>query len=173
MDKHAVVAVYDSHDAAEEALKQLQTAGFDMTRLSIVGRDYHTDEHVVGYYNAGERMKSWGAAGSFWGSIWGVLFGSAFFSIPGLGAVLMAGPVVAAMVAALEGAVVVGGLSAMGAGLYSLGVPQDSIIEYETALKANKFLVVADASAGDLADARRIMKSGLAHEMQELASVSI
>ncbi len=172
-DKQAVVAVYDSHDAAEEAVKELQKAGFDMTKLSILGRDYHAEEHVVGYYNAGERMKSWGAAGTFWGSIWGLLFGSAFFSIPGLGAVLMAGPVVAAMVAALEGAVLVGGLSTIGAGLFSLGVPKDSILQYETAIAAHKFLLVADASAGDLSDARRLMKSGLAHEMQEMTVAGV
>lgn len=162
-DKQAVVAVYDSHEAAEEAVKELQKAGFDMTKLSILGRDYHGEEHVVGYYNAGERMKSWGSAGRFWGSVWGMLFGSAFFSIPGLGAVLMAGPVVAAMVAALEGAVLVGGLSTIGAGLFSLGVPKDSILQYETAIAEHKFLLVADASAGDLSEARRLMKSGLAH----------
>ena len=50
-----------------------------MKKLSIVGRDYHTDEHVVGYYNTGDRMKVWGKAGAFWGGLWGFLFGSAFF----------------------------------------------------------------------------------------------
>ena len=38
-----------------------------MNQLSIVGRDYHTEEHVVGYYNAGDRMKYWGKLGAFWG----------------------------------------------------------------------------------------------------------
>jgi len=38
-----------------------------MKKLSIVGRDYHTDEHVVGYYNTGDRMKVWGKTGAFWG----------------------------------------------------------------------------------------------------------
>ena len=172
-NKQAVVAVYDSHDAAEEAVKELQKAGFDMTKLSILGRDYHGEEHVVGYYNAGERMKNWGTAGSFWGSIWGLLFGSAFFSIPGLGAVFRAGPVVAAMVSALEGAVLVGGLSTIGAGLFSLGVPKDSIVQYETAIAAHKFLLVADVNAEDLGDARRLMKSGLAHEMQEMTAIGV
>ena len=118
-------------------------------------------------------MKNWGTAGSFWGSIWGLLFGSAFFSIPGLGAVLMAGPVVAAMVSALEGAVIVGGLSTIGAGLFSLGVPKDSIVQYETAIAAHKFLLVADVNAEDLGDARRLMKSGLAHEMQEMTAIGV
>jgi hypothetical protein len=45
----ALIAVYPSHNEAEAAVMQLQHAGFDMTKLSIVGRDYHSDEHVVGY----------------------------------------------------------------------------------------------------------------------------
>ncbi len=90
-EKSAVVAVYPSHDQAEEALKELQRSGFDMKKLSIVGKDYHSDEHVVGYYNAGDRMKRWGKSGAFWGGFWGLLFGSAFFAIPGIGPVLVAG----------------------------------------------------------------------------------
>jgi uncharacterized membrane protein len=77
--KNAVIGIYDTHDKAEEAVKQLEKSGFDMKKLSIVGKDYHTEKHVVGYYNAGDRMKYWGKLGAFWGGIWGMLFGSAFF----------------------------------------------------------------------------------------------
>lgn len=59
---NAVVAIYDSHTQAEAAVKELQKSGFDMKKLSIVGRDYHTEEQVVGYYNTGDRMKHWGEA---------------------------------------------------------------------------------------------------------------
>ena len=144
----AIVAVYKSHTEAEAAVKELQQSGFDMKKLSIVGRDYHTDEHVVGYYNTGDRMKHWGKLGAFWGGIWGLLFGSAFFLIPGVGPLLVAGPLVGWIVGGLEGAVVVGGLSAIGAGLYSLGIPKDSILQYETALKSGKFVVIAPAPPG-------------------------
>ena len=135
MSKHsAVVAIYPSHTAAEEAVKELQQSGFDMTKLSIIGRDYHTDEHVVGYYNSGDRMKVWGKTGAFWGGLWGFVFGSAFFWVPGIGPLLVAGPLVSWIVGALEGAVVVGGLSALGAAIFSIGVPKDSVIQYEAAV---------------------------------------
>src|ERR1700693_1770692 len=94
-------------------------------------RVHHTEEDVVGYYNAGDRMKYWGKMGAFWGGIWGVLFGAAFFWIPGIGQILVAGPLASAIVGALEGAVALGGLEAVGAGLYSLGIPKDSIIQYQ------------------------------------------
>ena len=130
---NSIVAIYPSHTAAEAAIKELQQSGFDMKKLSIIGRDEHTDEHVVGYYNAGDRMKYWGKLGAFWGGFWGLLFGSGFFLIPGIGPWLVAGPRVSGIVGALEGAGVVGGLSAIGAGLYSVGIPKDSILRYETA----------------------------------------
>jgi len=154
----SIVAIYPSHTAAEAAVKELQQSGFDMKSLSIVGRDYHTDEHVVGYYNAGDRMKAWGKSGAFWGGIWGWLFGSAFFFIPGVGPLLIAGPLVSWLVGALEGALVVGGLSALGAGLFSMGIPKDSILQYDTALKTDKFILIAHGSMKDAAKAKDILQ---------------
>ena len=156
-NNNSVVAIYPTHTAAEAAIKELQKSGFDLKKLSIVGRDYHTDEHVVGYYNVGDRMKVWGKTGAFWGGVWGLFFGSAFFWVPGLGPLLVAGPLVSWIVGALEGAVVVGGLSAIGASLYSLGIPKDSILQYETDLKAGKFVLLAHGSVDDVARAKDIL----------------
>jgi hypothetical protein len=50
-----------------------------MPTLSLVGKDSHTVEHVIGYYNAGDRMQFWGKLGALWGGWWGLLFGSACF----------------------------------------------------------------------------------------------
>jgi hypothetical protein len=128
-----------------------------MHKLSIVGKGYHTDEQVVGYYNTGDRMKYWGKVGAFWGGFWGLLFGSALFIIPGLGPILAAGPVVAWIVAGLEGAVEVGTLGALGAGLYSIGIPKDSIVKYETALKTDQFLLIVHGTAAEVEKAKDII----------------
>ena len=157
--QNSCVAVFGTHQAAEQAVKQLQQSGFDMKKLSIVGKDYHTDEHVVGYYNTGDRMKYWGKLGAFWGGLWGFILGAAFFWVPGVGPLVMAGPVVSWLVGALEGAVVVGGVSALGAALYSIGIPKDSVLAYETALKADKFLLLVHGSTDDVERARDIFQS--------------
>ena len=157
--QNSVVGIYNTHTEAEAAVKELQKSGFDMKKLSVVGKDYHTEENVVGFYNAGDRMKYWGKLGAFWGGLWALLFGSAFFVIPGLGQLVVLGPLVMIIVSALEGALVTGGLTALGAGLYSIGIPKDSIIKYETALKSDKFLVIAHGSAGDVAKAKSILES--------------
>jgi hypothetical protein len=129
-----------------------------MRALSIVGKDTHTDEHVVGYYNTGDRMKYWGKTGAFWGGFWGLLFGSAFFAIPGIGPVLVAGPMVAWIVGALEGAAVFGGLSAIGAGLYGMGIPKNSVVQYELALKTDKFLLMVHGTAAEVERAKSIIE---------------
>jgi uncharacterized membrane protein len=154
---NSIVAVYDTHEQAENAIKELQEAGVDMHSLSIAGKDTHTDEHVVGYYNAGDRMKYWGKLGAFWGGFWGLLFGSAMFAIPGIGPILVAGPLVAWIVAGLEGAVVVGGVSAVGAGLMSIGIPKDSVLEYDVALKTDKFLLIVHGSPDEVSRAKAII----------------
>lgn len=156
--QNSVVAVYPSHEGAEQGVKELQRAGIDMRSLSIIGKDPHTDETVVGYYNNGDRMKRWGKAGAFWGGFWGLLFGSAFFAVPGIGPVLVAGPVVAWIVGALESAVVVGGLSAIGAGLVGMGIPKDSVIQYELALKTDHYLLILHGSAAEVEKARAILE---------------
>jgi uncharacterized membrane protein len=147
---NSVVAVFGSHAQAEDAVRELQKDGFDMKKLSIVGKDYHTDEHVVGYYTAGDRMLYWGKLGAFWGGFWGLLFGSAFFWVPGVGQLLVAGPLVMWIVGALEEAALFAGLSALGAGLYSIGIPKNSIVQYETEVKNDKLLLVLHGTADEV-----------------------
>jgi hypothetical protein len=156
--KNSVVAIYATHDLAENAVKTLQHQGFDMSKLSIVGKDYHTEEHVVGYYTTGDRMKAWGKFGAFWGGLWGLLIGAAFFFIPGVGPVVVAGPLVAWIVGALEGAVVVGGLSALGAALVNIGIPKDSAVKYETELQAGRFLLIAHGTPEEVDRAKALLE---------------
>ena len=88
-----------------------------------------------------------------------MLLGAAFFAIPGVGPVLVAGPLVTWIVGALEGAIVVGGLSALGAGLYSIGIPKDSVLKYETAIMGDKFLVLAHGTAEEVSRAQDIIRT--------------
>lgn len=155
------VAVFDQHDDAEEAVRKLQSSGFDMKRLSIIGRDYHTEEHPVGFYNSGDQVKYWGRRGAFWGSIFGILLAPAFFWIPGIGPILTGGLIGSAIMGTLEGAAVgaaVGGASgALSAGLVGLGIPKNSVVQYEASVKANKYLLIANGTAEQVERARSIL----------------
>ena len=54
-----VVAVFADHQAAETAIKQLTDADFDMKHLTLVGKGYHSEEKVMGFYSTGDRVKFW------------------------------------------------------------------------------------------------------------------
>ena len=152
-----MTALYDTHEQAEAAVRKLQHQGYDMKQLSIVSRDHHSEENVVGYYNTGERVLKWGSNGAFWGSMWGMLFGSAFLLIPAVGPLLVAGPLVGMLVGALEGAVVVGSVSALGGALASLGIPENSVLEYETEIKVGKYMLLAHGTPAEVARAQQIL----------------
>ena len=154
----SVAAVFPDHQTAEAAVKTLTAAGVPLKSISIVGKGYHTDEKVVGFYNMGDRVKFWGSRGAFWGALWGLFFGGVFLTIPLTGPVIVLGYLAAAAVSAVEGAVVVGGLSALGGALAGIGIPRDSVLQYETAIAADGFLVMAHGATSDMAQAEYALK---------------
>jgi uncharacterized membrane protein len=153
-DKNSVIAMFYQHGQAEDAIRQLQRAGFDMKKLSIISKAYRTEENVVGYYTTGDRVKYWGANGAFWGGIWGLLTGSAFFVFPGVGPLLVAGALVAAVVESL------------GAALYSIGIPKQSVLQYETSIKAGSFMLAVHGTPEDVTRAQAILSTSGASDMQ-------
>lgn len=149
--------VFANHAEADKAIALLGTAGFDIKKLSLVGKGYHTEEHPVGFYSTGDKVKTWGATGAFWGGIWGLLLAPAVFFLPGIGLVAMAGPLVAALVGGLEGAALVGGLSAPGAALTRLGVPKNQVLKFEKALQVDQYLLLVHGTEQDQEQARAIL----------------
>jgi hypothetical protein len=152
-----VIGVFPDHKAAEKAVKSLADAGFDMKNLSLVGKGYHSDEKVMGFYSSGDRIKFWGSRGAFWGGFWGLFFGGIFMTIPVVGHVVVLGYLAATAVSAVESAVVVGGLSALGAALYGIGIPKDSVIRYESDMTADRFLVMAHGTEAEVERAKKIL----------------
>jgi hypothetical protein len=160
------VAVYDSHTLADDAVRKLAKADFNMKTISIVGKDYHTEEHAVGYLNAGDRAKFFGKLGAFWGGLAGMLFGSALMFVPVVGHIVVLGPIAATLAGGLQGAVLAGGASALVGALSALGIPKDSVVRYETALKADKFLVIVHGSADDVRRAKELLAAAGSTDVQ-------
>jgi hypothetical protein len=130
--KAAVVVFYHTHEGAEEVIRELQRSNFDMRQLSIV--------------TTGDRVKAWGKSEAFWDELGGMLFGGGPSLVPPKGSLFVAGQLVGWIGAALEGTVVVSGLSALGAALYSIGIPQESINDYESRVKRGNVLLIAHGS---------------------------
>jgi len=163
------VAVFADHESAKKAVKALTAAGFDMKALAVVGKGYHCEEKVVGFYDVGDRIKFWGSRGAFWGGFWSLFFGGLFIATPSSGPVFALGFLAAVVVSGIENAVVVGALGALGAALYSIGIPKNSVVNYESDIKADKFLVMARGPAAEIDRAKSLLaKAGPSRlEIQE------
>ena len=55
-EENVAVAVFTSHAQAETAVRALGQTAFPLKQLTIVGKGYHTDEKVIGFYNIGDRI---------------------------------------------------------------------------------------------------------------------
>jgi hypothetical protein len=155
--ENAVSRVYDRQEEAESVVARLQSAGFDMRKVSVVGREDLGSRQVVGYYRDGGGIKYWGKSEKFWGPLLEALDGWAFFSVPGIGPVVVAGPLAGWIVATLSNPVIFGGLTALGTGLYSIGISQETVLLCESALREGRYLVLAHGTASAVRTAREIL----------------
>ena len=155
--QHSTIATFEAHAPAEAAIRRLSAAGFPIDKLSIIGKGYQTEEQVVGFFNFGDRVKLWGKSGAMWGGLWGLLTTGLFMTIPLIGPVVVLGHLASMVFGALEGAVLVGGLGAVGGALASIGVPKDSVLRYEAELKAENFLVVVHGSEAEAQQAQGLL----------------
>ena len=132
--------------------------------MSFVGKAFLADEPAVGFYADGPRIKTWGGTGAFWGGIWALLLPPALFVLPGVGAVALAGPVVAALIGALEGALPVAGVSALGAVLMEFGLRGDQVVAHESALRDDQYVLIVHGDATDRAQADWVLAGVAAWE---------
>ena len=109
----------------------------------------------VGFVSMGDYVSAGARTGAFAGGLAGVALGAALLLVPGIGPIVVAGPLAAAMLAGIEGAVAGVALGAAG-GAHSceMGVPREHAIKYETEVKGGKYLVIVRGYAGDITKAK-------------------
>jgi len=151
-----VIAVCDTHDAAQAVVAALNSAGWDMGKVSLVGAGTDAPGQVHGFFTIGDRVKAWASTGSLWGAGWGLLLGAAIVVMPPVGVVVAAGPIVAVLLAVLEGAAVVGGVSAIAAALTEMGMSAEHAAQHEADVRADRFLVIVHGTPDEVARARAI-----------------
>jgi hypothetical protein len=163
-NSHAI-ATFADHPAAEAAIRKLAAEGFEMSHLSIIGKGYHTDEEVTGFYNIEDRVTFWGVRGAFWGGLWGLFMGGMVLSVPIMGQVVVLGYLATTLISIAEGAVMMGSLGALGAALYSVGIPKDSVISYQSAIEADRFLVMVRGTPTEVARAHDLLGASSAQRV--------
>lgn len=159
-DRNVCIAVIDDHQQVKSALDGLLNAGFDAAQISVVGKDHPSDKQIHGYVTTGDQMKFWGVQGAFWGGITGILIGSGLLFVPGLGPLIVAGPILSAIVGGLEGAAGLAGIEAVFAGLFHLGFSKDGLALYEKQLKAGKSLLLVHGDKDQVIRAKEVLTNG-------------
>lgn len=162
---HTIVASLPSHTEAEQVVLELQKLGFDMQKLSIIGKDYQTREHVRGFLTWKDTAKagaaSGGYVGSFVGGLFGILAGAGVLFVPGMTPVVIAGPIVGVLAGWLEGLLVGGAGGAAIGGLASalagLGFSDHEVLKYETKIQAGEFLILVTGSSEDVKQAEQML----------------
>jgi Heat induced stress protein YflT domain len=160
LQNESVIAVFSEYQEADAAVKKLTNAGMTIKNLSVIGKGYHSEEKIVGFYRVGDRIKFWGKRGAFWSGFWDLFDGGISLTIPVVGHVIVLGYLAPIVVSAVEGAIMVGGLGTLAAALYSAGISRDSVIQYEQAVKADGFLVIVHGAAEELLRAQAILALG-------------
>jgi hypothetical protein len=155
---NATLTVYNSQVDAEAAVRQLARSGYDLGKVSMVGRDADSDARVGGYLNEDGRGISSASVGVAWGGIRGMLVGSGFLLVPGVGSLLVAGPLLTWVVRSLGAVVGPDKLGALAVALNEIGIPKDSILRCEAALKSGKVLLIVEGSAMAMILAREVFR---------------
>ncbi len=165
-NKNNCIAIFNSLQEAEQAVMSLEHAGFNMKKLAIVSKDYQKAKQVLGYYNTVDRAKFWSKRGALWGGLWGVLFSPAFMCVPVAGTLTAGGLLFSTVASGVSTAIVTGGLTALGATLYSIGIPRNSVLQYETAVKLDKYLLVVQGIRDEVERARDILNTTTGKEVE-------
>lgn len=157
--QNALVAIYMNPGEVQEAVVALARSGFDLGRLSVVGKAYRERKNLVAYYREGDHMKCRGDLDYFWNGIFSMIQGWALLSMPKRDPLLVAGQLAMWIVVALDNSAIFGRLSSFGATLYTMGLSKNSINDYEEALRKGHYLVVIHGPAQEVTRAKKIFKS--------------
>lgn len=149
-ETNCVAVVYETRSDAEAAVRDLRRAAFDLTKLSVLGKESPTEGQTVELEGSGD----WAARPL--DSLQESLGDVALLPMPGIGSILVAGAL-KSKVAELDDSG--GGSSALESVLSSAGLPNGCVPHYESELKADRFLIVARGTADEVMQARAIMRA--------------
>jgi hypothetical protein len=138
-----VFCIAKSRSQAEQIVERLQSSGFPSAEISVLlpGTEGKHDIGHVKATKAPEGATTGAAAGGVTGGVIGLLAGIGALAIPGVGPLIAAGPIVAA----LTGAAVGGTTGGIVGGLVGLGIPEIEAKRYDQKLRAGNYLIAVHA----------------------------
>jgi hypothetical protein len=166
-----IAGLFDTREDAERAVRELTAAGIERSEISMIAQDTTTGEaHEVGS-EAGAGAGAGAAAGATAGGLLGLLVGLGALAIPGIGPVIAAGPLAAAIGSAAAGTLVgaVGGAVAGGliGALVGAGIPAEEAEFYAEGVRRGGTLLTFNVDDTLVEPAARIMEANNAVDVDE------
>lgn len=156
-NNHCVVGVFDDFDQTRAAIQALEASDFPAAQVSLATHRLPGDAPPHDLLNSGDETESQAGRGAGVGALVGLLLGTPLLLVPGLGQVLIAGP----LLAGLTGGIVGGLLGSM----TGWGVHEDHVKRYEALLREGKFLVIAHGDPREIAVAQQVLQDAPAAEI--------
>lgn len=150
-----LIAVIADHDKVEEVAQKMKDQGFDMKKISIVGKDHYSKNGPVAQFPEAKKAKYFG--GNFFDSR---QYGS--FSSPGGATFGVLGPMVSVLDEPLQENYkeTEESFNFVNKALLKIGVPKDSSVKYQNYLSAEKYLLIIHGDAKDIETSKEtIMKN--------------
>ena len=168
----AVFGLVDSETQAERIVDNLKVAGFSNNDISVLfpdkagTRDFAHEKAT----KAPEGAAAGAGTGTVVGGVLGWLVGVGSLAIPGVGPLIAAGPIMAALAGAGVGAAV-GGLSGA---LIGMGIPEYEAKQYEGKIKQGNILIsVHSENSDEVKRAKEIFERAGAHDISSTGEESV
>ena len=158
-----VFGVYQNEEDARRAIEQLLEMGYRSDQISVVSKSYEGDTRIGRdgdldpATGRGDRLvdetesateaglKGGAAAGATIGGVGGLLAGLGLLAIPGIGPILAAGPIAAALGGVIAGGAIGGAAGTIGGAIADAGVPDEDVRYIEERFDAGDIIVFVDA----------------------------
>ncbi|PLR77367.1 hypothetical protein CU633_11280 [Bacillus sp. V3-13] len=142
-----VIGSYESELEAIQAVEKLKADGYRAEDISVISKnrdDIETVNEETGT-KTGKGLAAGAATGGVLGGLTGLLVGIGALAIPGIGPLVAAGPIAAALTGAAVGA----GAGGLAGALIGMGIPEDEARQYEDEVKTGRILVLVDPGTHD------------------------
>jgi rhodanese-related sulfurtransferase len=160
--EQAVIGVFDERRQAEQAINALRQQGFTNEEISIVAKKGDKEGKGGGYVE--DDVTDGALTGGTLGGIGGLILGAGALAIPGIGPIVAAGPIAAAL-----GGAVAGGVAG---GLIDWGIPADVSRRYEQEVAQGGVLAVINTTGQKVNQAAQILRQNGAKNVESHSTQS-
>lgn len=150
-----IMGIFDSVSRASEAIDDLTAMGYSPSEVTVISREDVVNGDVKIDNDASHGIAQGAKTGAVVGGVLGLLVGLGALTIPGIGAIFIAGPVAAALgITGIAGTTASGALTGalaggLVAGLKELGLDEVKAKRYEDAIKNGSILVGVNSDDDD------------------------